>query len=92
MKEDTMDSLVHACFSIFVFCVNNNKKSDGCYSSLCFFGRATWLAKSQFPDLGLNWATAVKALKPKHRPLGNSLLILNLYYLSCLIFVSIFKV
>ena len=40
----------------------------------------------------LNWATAVKALKPKHRPLGNSLLILNLYYLSCLIFVSIFKV
>ena len=58
-------TIVNINFFFFLYSVFK-KKSDGCYSSLFFFGRATWLARSQFPDQGLNWATAMKALKPKH--------------------------
>ena len=32
----------------------------------CFFGYAAWLAESQFPDRGLNPATALKAQNPNH--------------------------
>ena len=31
-----------------------------------FFGRAAWLAGSQFPDQGLNTALAVKEPSPNH--------------------------